>query len=60
MKTTMESFIHSENIKNFRKRLETPTSDAQRETLLTLLTEETAKAERLAESEADHATPRKH
>jgi hypothetical protein len=29
MKTPVESFIHSENIKNFKKRLEAPTDDAQ-------------------------------
>ena len=49
MKTSIESFIQSENIKNFKKRLESPTDAAQRETLLTLLAEETAKAERLAD-----------
>ena len=27
MKTSVESFIHSENIQNFRKRLEAPTDD---------------------------------
>jgi hypothetical protein len=30
MKTSVESFIHSENIQNFRKRLEAPTDDTQR------------------------------
>ena len=43
----VESFIHRENIKNFTQRLEAPTDDAQRKTLLTLLAEEKAKAEHL-------------
>jgi len=60
MKTSIESFIHAENIKNFRQRLENPTDAAQRETLLTLLAEETANAARLAENEADHTPPRNH
>jgi hypothetical protein len=42
MKTSVESFIHSENIQNFRKRLEAPTDDTQRKMLLTLLAEEEA------------------
>ena len=42
-----ESFIHSENIKNFTKRLESPTDEAQRKTLLMLLAEENAKAQEL-------------
>jgi hypothetical protein len=40
MNTTVESFVHRENIKNFRKRLQAVTDDAQRKTLLTLLAEE--------------------
>jgi hypothetical protein len=44
--TPVESFIHSENIKNFKKRLEAPTDDAQRKTLMTLLAEEEAKSSR--------------
>jgi hypothetical protein len=47
MKTPMESFIYSENIKNFEKRLEAPTDDTQRKILLTLLAEEEAKGEQL-------------
>ena len=54
MKTSIESFIHA------GQRLENPTDAAQRETLLTLLAEETAKAARLAENEADHTPPRNH
>ena len=50
--TPVESFIHSENIKNFKKRLEAPTDDTQRKMLLTLLAEEGAKGEQLvAEAE---------
>jgi hypothetical protein len=44
----VEKFIHRENIKNFSKRLETATDDAQRKTLLTLLAEEKAEAEQLS------------
>jgi hypothetical protein len=47
MMTPVESFIHNENIKNFKKRLEATTDDAQRKTLLTLLAEEEAKAAQL-------------
>ena len=53
MMTPVESFIHRENIKNFTKRLEAPTDDVQRKTLLTLLAEEKAKAE---QSEAEPPT----
>jgi hypothetical protein len=42
---SVESFIHRENIKNFKKRVEASTDDAQRTTLLRLLAEEKAKAE---------------
>ena len=52
--TPVESFIHSENIKNFKKRLEAPTDDTQREMLLTLLAEEEAKGEQWV-AEADIA-----
>jgi hypothetical protein len=48
MKTSVESFIQSENVKNFKKRLEASTDEAQRRVLLTLLAEERAKAEPLA------------
>jgi hypothetical protein len=41
----VESFIRRENIKNFKKRLEASTDDAQRKTLLSLLAEEKAKAD---------------
>jgi len=44
----MESFIYSENIKIFKRRLEAPTDDTQRKILLTLLAEEEAKGEQLA------------
>jgi hypothetical protein len=47
MMTPVERFIHSENIKNFKKRLESATDDAQRKTLLTLLAEEEVRAPRL-------------
>jgi len=40
--TPVENFIRNENIKNFRKRLEAPTDDTQREMLVTLLAEEEA------------------
>jgi hypothetical protein len=58
MKTSMESFIQSENIKNFRKRLETPTDDAQRRVLLRLLAEEEAKGEQLVAKPADLGSSR--
>jgi hypothetical protein len=47
LKTTVESFIHRENIKLFKKQLEAPTNEAQRKMLLRLLAEEKAKAEQL-------------
>jgi hypothetical protein len=40
--TPVENFIRNENIKNFRKRLEAPTDDTQRDMLVTLLAEEEA------------------
>jgi 3-hydroxyisobutyrate dehydrogenase-like beta-hydroxyacid dehydrogenase len=45
--TNQERFIHGENVKNFKKRLETATDEAQRKMLLKLLTEEQAKANQL-------------
>ena len=45
MKTSLESFIHRENIKLFKKQLADPTKEAQRKTLLRLLAEEEAKDE---------------
>jgi hypothetical protein len=48
MDTSLEKFITDENIRNFRKRLEAPTDEAQRATLLRLLAYEEAKAEQLA------------
>jgi hypothetical protein len=44
----MDRFINKENIKNFKKRLENPKDEEQRETLVRLLAEEQAKSERLA------------
>lgn len=50
----VEKFVHEENIKLFRKRLEATTDEAQRKTLMKLLAEEEAKAARLArEAKAD-------
>ena len=43
----MTMFVHSQNIKNFKKRLEAPTDDTQRKMLLTLLAEEETKAPNL-------------
>jgi hypothetical protein len=43
-----QQFLHQENIKIFKKRLEAVSDEAQRRTLLTLLAEEEAKAARLA------------
>jgi hypothetical protein len=40
MKTSVESFIHRENVNNFKRRLEAPTDKAQRRMLLRLLAEE--------------------
>jgi hypothetical protein len=51
--TPVESFIRRENIKNFKKRLEAPTDDAQRKMLLTLLAEEKTKTEQLLGKVAD-------
>jgi hypothetical protein len=48
MDISLEKFITNENIKNFRKRLEAPTDEAQRAILLRLLVQEEAKSERLA------------
>ena len=45
--TPVERFVHSQNIKNFKKRLEAPTDDTQRKMLLTLLAEVEAKAPNL-------------
>ena len=45
--TPVESFIHRENLKNFKKRLEGPTEEAQRRMLLRLLAKEEAKGEQL-------------
>jgi len=50
MSSSVEHFVHIENIKNFKKRLEAATDDAQRKTLLTLLAEEEAKAKQLDEA----------
>lgn len=52
MTGSVEKFIHVENIKNFKKRLESVTNEAQRKTLLTLLAEEEAKAKQAGEGEA--------
>ena len=43
-------FVNRENIKNFKKRLETETDDAKGKTLLSLLAEEVAKAEQFSRS----------
>jgi hypothetical protein len=48
MDISLEKFITNENIKNFRKRLEASTDEAQRAILLRLLAEEEAKSEQLA------------
>ena len=48
MDYSLEWFIHNENIKIFKERLDGATDDAQRKTLLTLLAEEEVKAEQLA------------
>jgi hypothetical protein len=45
MKTSLENFVHDQNIKTFREQLEAPTNEAQRKMLLMLLAEEEAKAE---------------
>ena len=45
MKTSLESFIHRENIKLFKKQLADPTKEARRKMLLRLLAEEEAKDE---------------
>jgi hypothetical protein len=58
MNTSVKSFVHNENIKNFKKRLEAVTDDAQRRVLLTLLAEEKAKAEPLAKSKQPTQAPR--
>lgn len=43
MDPPMEKFIHQQNLALFRKRLAEPHTDAERETLEKLLTEEKAK-----------------
>ena len=52
--TPVENFIHNENIKNFRKRLEAPTDDAQREMLVRLLAEEEATPSQAAHTMASN------
>jgi hypothetical protein len=47
MKTSLESFVHRQNLKLFKKQLEAPTNEAQRTMLLRLLAQEQAKGERL-------------
>jgi hypothetical protein len=49
----LEKFINHENIKNFKKRLEAPADEAQRQTLLKLLAEEIAKSRQLRKDEAE-------
>jgi hypothetical protein len=58
LKTSVERFINSENIKNFKKRLEASTDGAQRETLQRLLAEEEARAAQLAKRAEDYKTTR--
>ena len=48
MEYSVETFIHNENIKLLKKRLEATTDETQRKTLFALLAEEEAKAERSA------------
>jgi hypothetical protein len=45
----LEKFINHENIKNFKKRLENPADEVQRQTLLKLLAEEIAKSQQIEE-----------
>ena len=54
MSSSVASFIHRENIRNFKKRLEEATDDAQRKTLLALLAEEEAKAAQLEKAQGNH------
>jgi hypothetical protein len=56
MKTSVERFINSENIKNFKKRLEASTDGAQKETLQRLLAEEEARAAQLSKRAEDYKT----
>lgn len=51
----MERFIHNQNIKLFKKQLEAPTNEAQRQMLLRLLAEEQAKGEQLAAKPKQHS-----
>jgi hypothetical protein len=53
MDRSLEEFINHENIKNFKKRLEAPADEGQRQTLLKLLAEEIAKSQQLRQSEAE-------
>jgi hypothetical protein len=46
--SSAEKFIQEENLKIFKKRLETASDQAQRRMLLTLLADEEAKCARLA------------
>lgn len=61
MKTSVERFINSENIKNFRARLDRGhLDDSKRKMLLRLLAQEEAKAEQLAKrAENDDETTRR-
>jgi hypothetical protein len=54
MRTTVEGFIHRENIKLFTEQLEAPITEAKRKMLLRLLAQEEAKADELVvKSKAD-------
>ena len=53
MNESLEKFINHENIKNFKKRLEAPADEVQRQTLLKLLAEEIAKSQQSGEGDAE-------
>jgi hypothetical protein len=53
MNRSLVKYINHENIKNFKKRLEAPADEVQRQTLLKLLAEEIAKSQQLREGQAE-------
>ncbi|MDR3465885.1 MAG: hypothetical protein P4M07_08080 [Xanthobacteraceae bacterium] len=54
----MKEYIHRENLALFKKRLAEPHTDAEREVLMKLLTDEHEQARKAAPLENDTPTPR--
>ena len=56
MNRSLDKYINQQNIKNFKKRLEAPADEVQRQTLLKLLAEEIAKSQQLRKGEDEPKT----